>query len=47
MSTTVQMFGIRIFKKKEINAFIQQEQIKLIRNDRKYIYNVTKYLFSL
>ncbi len=30
-----------------MNAFIQQEQIKLIRSDRKYIYNVTKYLYSL
>ncbi len=45
MSTTFQMFGINSFK--EINAFIQQEQIKLIRNDRKYIYNVIKYLYFL
>jgi len=29
-------------KKEEINTFVQEIRIKLINNERKYIYNVTK-----
>ncbi len=39
---TIQRFGvIRIFFFKYINTFIHQEHIQL-KNDSKYIYNVTK-----
>jgi len=34
--------SVRLFLKKEINTFIQQGHIKLIKSDSKDIYNVTK-----
>ncbi len=40
--TKVQKFGSVRFFFKEINTFIQQGPIKLIKRDSKYIYNVTK-----
>ncbi len=39
MYTTVQRFGNRNIFFKEINIFIQQECIKLIKSDSKDIYN--------
>ncbi len=40
--TTVQKYGSVRCYFKEINTFIQQEYIKLIKSDTKDIYNFTK-----
>jgi len=42
MYTTIQKFVCIYVFLKEMNTFIQQDYIKLIKSDSKYIYNVTK-----